>query len=139
MKEFAPTPDDLMKILRGVDFSSELTERDRLHRTEVRRVLLSFLEVLDALDRAVATGQVTGTLVAVRKQLIAAFEQAGVNFLKTLGQPFDPSWHRALEARPGGEDHPVIVEEIMRGCTWNGELLRPAGVIIARSTPADPA
>lgn len=134
MNERAPTSDDLMKILRGVDFSAELAERDRLHRAEGRRVLLSFLEVLDALDRAVGTDQVTGTLAAVRKQLIAAFEQAGVSFLETLGQPFDPSWHRAIEARSGDEEHPVIIEEIMRGCTWNGELLRPAGVVIARST-----
>jgi molecular chaperone GrpE (heat shock protein) len=133
MNETPLAQDDLFWLLQGVNFSAELAERDRAHANEVRRVLLGFLEVLDAIDRAVDKKETIGTLAVVRKQFLAAFERAGVHFMDTIGQPFDPLRHRALEARTGDQEHPVIVEEITRGCDWNGELLRPAGVVIAQS------
>lgn len=133
MNETPPAQDDFVRLLQGVSFSAELAERDRAHASEVRRILLSFLEILDAIDRAVDKEETIGTLAVVRKQILAAFERVGVHFMDTIGQPFDPFRHRALEARPGDQAHPVIVEEITRGCDWNGDLLRPAGVVIAQS------
>jgi molecular chaperone GrpE len=124
--------DDLRRMLQGVDFSGELAAQDKAHKDEVRRILVGFLEVLDALDRAASEPGASATLGAIQKLLVAACEQAGVHFFKSLGQPFDPRRHQAREVRAGKTATEVVVEEITRGCEWNGELLRPAGVVVAR-------
>jgi molecular chaperone GrpE len=124
--------DDLLKILEVADFSGMLAAREQAHQAEVRRILLGFLEVLDALDRAASEREASPSLNAIRKQLLNACKQAGIHFFKSRGQPFDPLRHRALEAHAGKVATEIVTEEITRGCEWNGELLRPAGVVVTR-------
>ncbi len=124
--------DDLLKILDGADFSGMLAAREQAHKAEVRRILLGFLEALDAVDRAASERGASPGLNAIRKQLVSACEGAGIHFFKSRGQPFDPLRHRALEAHVGKVAAETVVEEVTRGCEWNGELLRPAGVVVTR-------
>jgi len=113
---------------------------------DLRQALLSFLEVLDSLDRLVAIAASAAEqpgaeppgwldqLQTLRKQLLNAFERTGVTFFDCVGQPFDPTRHEAVEVvhrRDVGDD--TIVEEITRGCNWQGQLLRFARVVIARN------
>ena len=126
---------DWQKMLQAADFSHSLAEREQAHRGEVRQILLDFLEVLDALDRLIVLGNAPqeGSLVTLRRQMVGAFERAGVRFIDSLGQPFDPHRHTAIEARPDAAQAPgTIVEEVRRGCDWQGELLRPAQVIVIK-------
>lgn len=124
--------DSLHKMFQSVDFAGELAAQEQAHQAEVRRILTTFLEVLDALDRAAAQEGAPATLGAIRKQCLAACERAGIRFFNSLGQPFDPHRHRALEVRVSKTAVGRVVEEITRGCEWKGELLRPANVIVAR-------
>lgn len=124
--------------------------RERLRREaakdigrEVRRVLASFLDVVDNLDRAVAVqppdgadweGSVLQGVGLVREQFLAALERHGVTRFDAAQEPFDPTRHDALSTVPvtaGGQDN-VVVEVVRPGYLIDGEVLRPASVAVGR-------
>ena len=124
--------------------------RERLRREaakdigrEVRRVLASFLDVIDNLDRAVAVqppdgadweGSVLQGVGLVREQFLAALERHGVTRFDAAREPFDPTRHDALSTVPvadGGQDN-VVVEVVKPGYLIDGEVLRPASVAVGR-------
>ena len=122
-------------------------ERDApAENPKLRQTLLSFLEVLDSLDRLVKvacsalerpeseSSNWLSQLQILRKQLLNVFERSGVTFIDCVGQPFDPTKHEAVEVvhRNDVEDN-IIMEEVSPGCNWQGEVLRFARVVVARS------
>ena len=130
-----PIENDWHRMLQATDFSRTLAEREQAHRAQVRGILLDFLQVLDSLDRLMARGSTTtgGTLAALRRQLLGTFERAGVRFFESVGQPFDPQRQEAVETRPDSSLEPgIVVEELRRGCEWQGDLLRAAQVIVIK-------
>lgn len=60
----------------------------------------------------------------------------GVEPVATVGEPFDPAHHEALSTIPATNDHlpDTIVAEIKAGYFFEGQLLSPAQVVVARST-----
>ena len=66
----------------------------------------------------------------------------GIEAVATVGEPFDPAHHEALSTIPAtGDQLPdTIVAEIAAGYFFEGRLLTPAQVVVARSTAEpDPA
>ena len=63
----------------------------------------------------------------------------GIEPIPTVGEPFDPAHHEALSTIPATDDHPpdTIVTEIKAGYLFEGRLLSPAQVIVARATETD--
>ncbi len=61
--------------------------------------------------------------------------------IATIGEPFDPARHEALSTVPATDDHPpdTIVSEIKAGYLFEGRLLSPAQVIVARAAETDAA
>jgi molecular chaperone GrpE (heat shock protein) len=116
---------------------------------EMRRTLLAFLEVLASFDRCFAAidpadevSPVANSWLrsfdGVRSQLLIALEQAEVSFMNCIGQVFDPTRHEAVAMRVASDvENNTILEEIMRGCEWRGEVLCYARVVVASSTPGD--
>jgi molecular chaperone GrpE len=126
---------DWLRMLQATDFSRTLAEQEQAHRAKVKSILLDFLEILDSLDRLMAQGDVAmgGTLATLRRQLLSAFERAGVRFFESVGRPFDPQRQEAIEIRPDSSPEPgIVVEELQRGCEWQGDLLRTAQVVVAK-------
>ena len=77
----------------------------------------------DALARGVAL---------VLGELRATLERAGVQAYDPVGEKFDPSWHEAISTKPGaGTDPGVVLETLERGYRLNGQVLRPARVIVS--------
>jgi molecular chaperone GrpE len=113
-------------------------EGEAAERKGRRAVLLALLPVLDALERALATGssdpKFYAGVAATQRLFERALREAGVEPIESLHQPFDPSLHEALatvdtdEAEPG-----TVVREEQRGWRMGDELLRPARVVVARS------
>lgn len=57
----------------------------------------------------------------------------GLEEIKTVGEKFDPNFHEVVEeVKKDGVESGIIVEEVQKGYTINGRLLRPAKVKIAR-------
>jgi len=135
---------DAARWLQAVDFNQQLAQVEKEHHQEMRETVLSFLEVLDSFDRCFSTSDqmenksprgpdYLKSFKAVRRQLRGSLERAGVRFMDCQGQPFDPQKHKAIEVQFKPDlDEDMVVEEVMRGCEWRGELLRLAQVAVSR-------
>jgi molecular chaperone GrpE len=101
-----------------------------------RTLVGKLLTVQDELDLAVkhakkgkADGEIIEGLGMVRRNLEAALESVGVERIESVGMPFDPSLHEAVEkvqGRAPGKD--IVLEEVRPGYTFRGQLLRPSMV-----------
>jgi molecular chaperone GrpE len=106
-----------------------------------RRLLESFLPVVDDLDRGIAAARnhvesadvVTG-LELVRRSLLTRLGQLGVTHAPALGEVFDPQRHDAMAVVPvtdPAQDGRVI--DVMReGYLIGEDTLRPAGVAVGK-------
>ncbi len=93
------------------------------------------IPVLDDLDLAVASaskaedkGLLEGVKM-VQKNLSSALESEGLQRIKAVGEPFDPSAHEAVD-KVQGTDKPedTVIEEMRKGYTFKGKVLRPSAV-----------
>lgn len=74
----------------------------------------------------------------VRERLLAVLEAGGVTPIPTVGQPFDPYLHVAIDTTPEGEGTPgTIVAEERRGYRSPAGVLRFAEVIVYRPAQED--
>ena len=104
-----------------------------------REVLLAFLDVMDDFDRALlhvgeASDAVVEGLRLIRQRFNDVLISNGVTAFESEGQSFDPMIHEAMsviDADEGRESGTVYAEE-RRGYLMNGELLRPARVVVLR-------
>jgi molecular chaperone GrpE len=102
-----------------------------------RALIVSFLEVLDNLDRALdAAGDRNDPFVQgvalVRQQFLTTLEGLGVTRLEPMGQPFDHARHEAVATLAAG-DRPsgTVVGVVKPGYAIGDEVLRPAQVAVA--------
>jgi molecular chaperone GrpE len=106
-----------------------------------RKVVESFLPVLDDLDRAVVAAKqhlesqdVVDGLELVKRSLLARLAQFGVAHAPALGEVFDPQRHEAIALVPvtdPAQDGRVI--DVMREGYLMGETtLRAAGVAVGK-------
>lgn len=104
-----------------------------------RSLIVSFLEVLDNLDRALdAAGDRTDDpfvqgVALVRRQFLATLEGLGVTRLVPEGAPFDPTQHEAVTTVAASNDVPqgTIVGVVKPGYLIGEDVLRPAQVAVA--------
>ena len=117
-------------------------ERERAERDQAAAIdlLAELLPLIDDLERALAAAVDTDTVRAYRTgvelihhQLVGILTQRGVAPIETQGKPFDPHYHQAI-AHEVSDDHREgqIIDEVRRGYTIGGRLLRPAMVRVAK-------
>jgi molecular chaperone GrpE len=91
-------------------------------------------EVFDAPSEEVSGREALARGVAlVYGELRAALERAGVETYDPAGEPFDPATSEALATREAGDgtDSGVVVETLERGYRLDGQVLRPARVVVS--------
>ena len=107
-----------------------------------RSMLVSFLEILDNLDRALAAAcdrpddPLVQGVSMVRQQFLTTLEALGVARVNPLGEMFDPSRHEAVATMASGDDVPdgQIIGVVRPGYLIGEEMLRPAMVAVAGKT-----
>jgi len=106
-----------------------------------RRLLDSFLPVVDDLDRAITAAKkhvdsadVAEGLDLVRRSLLARLGQFGVRHDPALGEPFDPRRHEAMALVPVNDpaQDGRVVGVMREGYLIGDDTLRPAGVAVGR-------
>ncbi|HEY8460686.1 MAG TPA: nucleotide exchange factor GrpE [Blastocatellia bacterium] len=125
-------------------------ERGTAERSGKRDILLSLLEAMDDFDRAIeSVDQLAGAadafralaegLRAVHKRLADTLKAHGVTPIESVGRQFDPTRHEAVGAVEAGAsklgialEPGAVTDETRRGYLWNGEVLRPARVHVAK-------
>jgi molecular chaperone GrpE len=97
-------------------------------------LLRDWLEALDSVERALQLEPGDPGLTAVLAQMEAILARHGVTRLEAVGTRFDPERHDAIAIQPAldAPDHTVL--EVARSGfgLGNGEILRPAQVVVAR-------
>ncbi len=77
----------------------------------------------------------------IYQRLLDALIRAGLEPIDSVGKPFDPNIHHAVERVPTDEaEDQTVLEEWQRGYNFKGRLLREAMVRVAvKPTPAEPS
>jgi len=120
-------------------------EREETVARASQRLVENLLPVLDSFDSAFAhQAQTPGEqqiLAGVRgtfHQFMGILAGEGLEIVPGVGEDFDPAVHEATAVVGGGHGRLVVAEELRRGYTLKGRLLRPAMVVVG-SRDAQPA
>jgi molecular chaperone GrpE len=98
------------------------------------------LPVIDNLERALQSGTdpsahegLVEGVGFVLKELRDKLGNAGVEAFDPTGEKFNPELHEALSAQPAeGTDAGVVLETVEKGYRLNGQVLRPARVVVSK-------
>jgi molecular chaperone GrpE len=133
--------DRLLRLRAEFDNYRKRAERERIETiqwasAELMRELLNVLDSFDLAMRAVpedsAAAEMVRGLDLVYKQFLDTLGRFGLKAIEAKGQPFDPNLHQAVSAVPTQDiAENTVVEEMRRGYTLNGKLLRPAMVSVS--------
>ena len=111
--------------------SSEAAAAERRGRADLARQLIP---VVDNLERALAAGGDDSLATGVQlvlAELKAVLERNGIESYAPAGEAFDPEWHEAMMTRPGStEDSGKVLEVLEKGYRLDGQVLRPARVVV---------
>jgi len=119
-------------------------EQTEFERRAGERLLLQFVGIADDFERALmaasdkkGVGHVQAGLSAMHRRIEELLKAEGVEAIPAVGAPFDPALHEAV-AHVETTEHPeaTVVEELRKGYTLHGRLLRPATVKVAASPSA---
>jgi molecular chaperone GrpE len=119
-------------------------ERDETMARASQRLVQALLPVLDSFDQAFAhKAQTPGeeqVLAGVRgtfHQLMDVLAKEGLEIVPSAGEDFDPAVHEAVAG--GGDGDLLVAQELRRGYTLKGRVLRPAMVVVAPRAEAGDA
>ncbi len=132
----------LLRLAAEFDNSRKRAERERADLIEYAAAdaVKALLPVLDDFERALkahpATTRATTELVKgielIYQRMVEALTKLGLQPIPAHGQPFDPNLHHAIEmVHDDRYEDPTVVDELQRGYTLKGRLLRPAMVRVA--------
>jgi molecular chaperone GrpE len=134
--------DLLLRKTAELDNFRKRTERERADRSQAAAadLIQELLPLVDDLERALAAEASDDAARAYRagvelihRQLLDLLAKRGVELIDTAGQDFDPHVHQAV-AHEVSADHREgqIIDELRRGYTMHGRLLRAAMVRVAK-------
>lgn len=103
-------------------------------------LIIRLIPAIDNFDRALASVRHTEESDAVlegvklvQRELHNILKDYGVKEVKSTGEKFDPHLHEAIGVVETGDfPEDTIVEEIQKGYTLNGRLVRPAVVKVSK-------
>lgn len=97
-------------------------------------ILDNFEMGLEAAKTATDPKAIADGLGMVLNQFKSLLQQAGVETIEAVGQPFDPHRHEAL-GHQESDKHPegTVVQQTRKGYKLKDRLLRPAAVFVAKA------
>jgi molecular chaperone GrpE len=135
----------------AADFDN-FRKRTRRELDEARRggkedLLRSLLPVFDNLGRAIQSAQrstdiqaMVEGLTMVERQFVEALGRESITKIPTVGHPFDPSVHEAIQQVETDDHAPgTVIAEVQPGYALGDRLMRAAMVVVARAKSGDGA
>jgi len=147
-KEIAELKDKYLRTLADSENARKRIRQQSEESVRIQResILRDLLPIIDNLERALAAARtgtdartiVDGVEMTVRA-LIDFLRVQGVTPVQSVGQPFDPNRHEAVD-HVASETHPpnTVVDEFHRGYLIGERVLRPARVSVAKGSGAQP-
>jgi len=130
--------DDLKRVAADFDNYRKRSMRehaDMLDRA-TEKVVVGLMPVLDSFDAALdfqpesdSERQLYSGLLNTREQLIKSLEAEGLEVVPTIDETFNPEIHEPVGA-PVGDGTLTVSQELRRGYSLNGRVLRAALVVL---------
>jgi molecular chaperone GrpE len=130
--------DDLRRVAADFDNYRKRTTKEAsvmLDRA-TEKVVRGLMPVLDTFDAALDTQPQTDSerqmyagMLNTREQLLDSLKSEGLEVIPTIDEKFDPEIHEPAGA-PAGDGSLVVVEELRRGYSLRGKVLRAALVVL---------
>ncbi|HJU10753.1 MAG TPA: nucleotide exchange factor GrpE [Candidatus Binataceae bacterium] len=146
-KELAELKDRYLRALADGENARKRIRQQSEDSVRLQRenLLRELLPVVDNLERAVdaARGGGNGKPIVegvemVLRSMLDFLKTHGVTQLTSVGQPFDPQRHEAVDQIESSQHPPnTIVNEFHRGYQIGDRLLRPARVAVAKGTSSN--
>ncbi len=140
-RELADQRDRYLRLAAEYDNFRKRTAKERqdAHLRGQGDMLRGMIDALDDLGRFAhvdpdttdARTMVDGVSM-VEKKLLKTLAGHGLEVVDPAGRPFDPSQHEAVMTEPAQfeeEDH-LVARVFQQGYLFNGQLLRPARVVV---------
>jgi molecular chaperone GrpE len=149
--ELAKAKDAWMRTAADFDNFRKRTRREIEDAKKSGRedLLRAVLPVFDNIERAIQSAQratdvkaVADGLSMVLRQFGEALARTGIQKVPTIGTPFDPGVHEAIQ-QVETSDHPpgTVIAEVQPGYVQGDRLIRAAMVVVAKpkteETPAE--
>jgi len=118
-----------------------LKEKEEIRRYGVEKLLKDFLPIQDNLERALDHAKSGGDFDSLRQGIGMTrklFEDSlaryGVHSFNSVGRPFDPRLHEALQQVDSSDLEPNhVVSEVVKGYLLHDRLARPALVVVSKN------
>jgi molecular chaperone GrpE len=133
--------DRLLRLRAEFDNYRKRAERERTETIQFASadLMREVLNVLDSFDLAFRNAaqsphnaEILRGMEIVYKQLLDTLGRFGLKPIEAKGQPFNPNFHQAVSTVLTDEvPENTVVEEMRRGYTLNGRLLRAAMVSVS--------
>lgn len=133
--------DDMLRTLADYENSRKRAAREleterKFAHSKLAGDLLAALDNLERALQAAKKADEAGALVkgvqATQQMFLDALKRHGVTQIDSLGQPFDPNLHQAVQMMPS-KDQPAntVLQVLQSGYLIHDRILRPASVVIA--------
>ena len=131
--------EQLQRLAAEYDNFRRRAERDRqeLLTFAAKRIVEQLLPTLDNFEAALAyqpqgDGEVKlmAGMTGTYNQLKETLETYGFAEVESVGAPFDPALHEAISGPTDGDGALIVDQELRRGYTIDGKVVRPALVTV---------
>ncbi|HPF43085.1 MAG TPA: nucleotide exchange factor GrpE [Syntrophomonadaceae bacterium] len=130
-----------LRLLADVENMKKRTVREREEYIQFATlpVIKKILSAVDDLERALDMSAGDQNYEALYKgveminnSLHEMIKAEGVEPIDALGKPFDPQFHQPLTVETGtGHEENTVIEELQRGYTMKGRVIRPSLVKVS--------
>lgn len=116
-------------------------ERQDAAKFRSQKLASEMVDVVDNLERALATPTTSEDANALKKgvemvyeQVKVAFEKENITVIDPANQAFDPNFHQAVSVIPAseGQTPDTVVQVLQKGYQLHERVLRPAMVIVTQ-------
>ncbi|MFA5388381.1 MAG: nucleotide exchange factor GrpE [Candidatus Omnitrophota bacterium] len=134
--------DRFLRLQADFDNYKKRLEKEKIEFVKYanEEIVSEILKILDDFERAVEAGKTKHDfdilykgIEMIHKDLKGFLKQKGIKEIEAKGKPFDPNEHEAMlqeetDAHPEGH----VTEELQKGYTFNGRVIRPSKVKVAK-------
>lgn len=139
----AALKDQLLRTAADFDNYRKRSRRevDDARQSGRETMLTDLLPVFDNLERAVGhvsaasdVQSLASGIQMVMKQFRDTLQRQGIERIQTVGQPFDPNVHEAIQQLVTADFEPgCVAGEVQAGYRLGERLIRPAMVVVAKA------
>jgi molecular chaperone GrpE len=141
VRRLAEQQEKYLRLAAEYDNFRKRTSRERQEAQSRGQadLLKGMLDVLDDISRfahvepsATNTETVVEGVAMVEKKLLKTLGSLGLEVINPVDQAFDPTLHEAVMTEPAAspEDDHLVARVFQPGYLFNGQLLRPARVVV---------